>query len=315
MGGEGSVRPLLVDVDTGADDALAIVMALHDPGVRVLALTTVAGNVDLDQATANALSTLDACGRLDIPVHRGADRPLVGEVAPAVVHGYDGLGNQWLAPVGAPAGADAVDATLDLLRRHGGALTWVALGPLTNVARAVAADREACASVGSLVVMGGAPDGVGNVTPTAEYNTWADAEAARVVLGAGLPVHLVGWDVTRRDARVGEEEMARLRAADTPLARFALAVTRILWERCLDAYGAMPMADPVAMAAVLRPDLATWERRAVSVDTGDGPLRGTLLMGGGGGGEIDVCTGFDADAFRELFLRPLLARPPLASPR
>jgi purine nucleosidase len=307
---------LLVDTDPGADDAVAILLALRTPGAEVVALTTVAGNVDVEQATHNALKTLSVAGRLDVPVHPGAAVSLVTREPERAesVHGRDGFGDHDFAPVGAAQRDGAVDATLALLREHAG-LTYVALGPLTNLAHTIRADHETCRRVGHVVVMGGTGDGIGNVTPAAEYNFWCDPEAARIVLRSGLPVRLVGWDVSRRDAVVTAADVDRLRASGDPIARFAADVTRRYYEFVSSAHmpGAMDLPDPVAMAAALEPDRATWQRVAADVECTGELTRGALVIDHWGttGAEpnVDLCTGFDHDHFVRTLVERLTTPP------
>lgn len=309
---------LLIETDPGADDALAILLALRTPGVDVVALNTVAGNVDVDQATRNALIVLEVAGRADIPVHRGAAVPLsAAPVEPATdFHGEDGLGDQGFEANGRAHDAPALDATLALLRSRGPELSWVVLGPLTNVAHAIQADPDACRRVGRLVVMGGTGDGIGNVTPAAEFNFWADPEAARIVLHAGLPLFLVGWDVSRRDARIGPSELEQLRASSDPVAQFAVAATTRYRAACAEvgggaADGSMDLPDPVAIAAALEPERATWRRIAGDVELRGELTRGALVLDHWGttGHEpnLELCTGFDPDHFRALLVQRLTA--------
>ena len=173
-----AMRDFLIDTDTASDDAVAIIMALADPGVRVLGLTTVAGNVGLEQATQNALLTAEICGS-DVPVFAGAEKPLTRAHEHAHwFHGHDGLGDRgYPRPRRAPEREGAVDAILRLARENPG-LTLVTLGPLTNIALALEREPELAERIGRCVVMGGAPCCEGNVTPAAEYNIWVDPEAA-----------------------------------------------------------------------------------------------------------------------------------------
>lgn len=304
---------LLVDTDPGADDALAILMALRTPGVEVRALTTTAGNIGLDLTTHNALAILDVAGAEHVPVHPGAPTGLLGRPAQAPhIHGEDGLGDQGLTSAREPDPTPALEATLALLRERGPELTWVALGPLTNVALAVLADAEACRSVRKLVVMGGTGDAVGNVTPAAEFNLWADPEAARIVLRSGLPVELVGWDVARRAALLTGADRDALAASPDPVARFAAAATTRLYDFTSrrDPVGTMDLPDPAAMATVLDPDLATWRTCAVDVECAGELTRGALVIDHWGttGRRPDValCTGIDPEGFRALVLDRLL---------
>jgi purine nucleosidase len=306
---------LLIDTDTAADDAVAILMALRAPDVDVVALTTVAGNVSLAQATQNALLTLEVAGRTDVPVHAGAAAPLDHELEFATdVHGPDGLSGMGRPVAGASHPDSALDATLTHLRADGPELTWVAMGPLTNLAHAVQADAESCRSVRRLVVMGGVGDGVGNVTPAAEFNFWADPHAAHIVLGAGLPVWLVGWDVSRRDALVTGADLAALRASGDPVAEFAVEVTQGLYEFSSTHHhpGSMDLPDPVAMAAALAPEHAAWVDRWVDVETDGRLTRGALVVDhlgtSGNPPNVELCTQYEPACFRAL-VHELLTTP------
>src|SRR3712207_3911621 len=172
---------LLIDTETGSDDAVALVMALKDPVATVEAVTVVAGNVPLEQGTQNALYTLELCGS-DVPVFRGAGRPLLSSPAGAEeVHGLDGMGDIGLPLSGRePAPGHAVDVLLERAGASPGGLTLVTLGPLTNVAMALLRDPSFAGKVKGCVMMGGTGRGPGNVTPLAEYNIWARSEERRV---------------------------------------------------------------------------------------------------------------------------------------
>ena len=187
------MRNFLIDTDTASDDAVAIIMAVSAPDVRVLALTTVAGNVGVEQATQNALLTAEICGS-DVPVFMGAGAPLTRPFQDARwFHGNDGLGDHgYPAPRRAPEHRHAVEAIRSLAHAEPG-LTLVTLGPLTNIALALAQDPGIAEKIGRCVVMGGAPCCEGNVTPAAEYNIWVDPEAARAVFRSKLAIEMVGW--------------------------------------------------------------------------------------------------------------------------
>jgi purine nucleosidase len=167
-------RVFLIDTDTASDDAVALIMAIHAPDVRVAAITTVAGNVDVDQATRNALYTVELCGS-DIPVYSGAGKPLLRAHQNARwFHGNDGLGNRgYPPPQRVPEERPAVEAITETVEANPG-LVVVTLGPLTNLALALALKPSIVAKVGRCVIMGGAPCCEGNVTPAAEFNMWAD---------------------------------------------------------------------------------------------------------------------------------------------
>src|SRR5271168_3838675 len=185
-------------------------MAFRSATARVVAITTVAGNVPVEQATRNALYTAELCGA-DTPVYQGAGRPLARPLATADwFHGLDGLGDHGYPPPRRNAETlHAVDAIISLVRRKPG-LLLVTLGPLTNIALALAQAPDIVSSVGRCVVMGGAPCCEGNVTPAAEYNMWVDPDAARIVFRSGLPIELVGWHLCRGDAVVRPADIQRI---------------------------------------------------------------------------------------------------------
>ena len=229
-------RRILFDTDPGIDDAMALWMLARDPRAELVGVSTVFGNADVDTTTANAL---DLCHRfgLDVPVARGAARPLRREArhAPVEIHGHDGLGDAAPRPrhERVVAAADAAQFICDMARRHDGELTLVAVGPLTNLAQALALDPELPKRVPRVVVMGGAFGTLGhggNVTPVAEANVYCDPHAADIVFGAAWPVTVVGLDVTHQvlmdttylDAlgREGGTEGRYLRDITRPYERF-----------------------------------------------------------------------------------------------
>src|ERR1700726_110494 len=215
-------RPFLIDTDTASDDAVALIMALRAHDVRVVAITTVAGNVPVLQSTRNALYTVELCGA-NAPVYTGADKPLLRTYQNATwFHGRDGLGeHNYPAPRQSAASGHAVDAIIEAIEANPG-IVVVTLAPLTNLALALAKKPEIAPKVGRCVVMGGAPCCEGNVTPAAEYNIWVDPEAARIVMRSGLPVELIGWQLSRGDAVLRETEIAHIQGFNTKLARFAI---------------------------------------------------------------------------------------------
>src|ERR1700677_956117 len=216
------MRNFLIDTDTASDDAVAIIMALADPKVRVLGLTTVAGNVGLEQATQNALLTAEVC-KSDVPVFAGADKPLTRAHDHAHwFHGKDGLGDRGFPrPTGRPYREDAVDAISRLSHEKPG-LTLVTLGPLTNIALALKRDPKLAEPIGRCVVVGGARCREGNVTPAAEYNIWVDPEAARAVFRSKLNIEMIGWHVSRGPSVLRDDETAAIEALGTVKARFAI---------------------------------------------------------------------------------------------
>lgn len=282
-------RHLLIDSDPGIDDALAILLALRAPDVRVEAVTTVAGNVPVEPATLNARRILSvAAPESPPPLARGAAAPLKRALVTAGhVHGQDGLGNleRFVEPDGRArypepthhlqmgSGAEAI---LDAVDRWGRELTIVALGPLTNLALALERDPRRMARAGRIVVMGGAIAVPGNVTPAAEFNFYVDPEAASAVLEAGLDVELIPLDVTRRvvlgQVTLGE----RLRRCSDRVARFILDFTLHGFAFGAEG-GGIVLHDPLAMAVALDPTLVTFEPFSVEVECEGRLTRGMSL--------------------------------------
>ncbi|QMV18851.1 nucleoside hydrolase [Granulicella sp. 5B5] len=251
-------RTVLIDTDTASDDAVALIMALRSPYVCVAAITVVAGNVPVEQATRNALVTVELCGA-EVPVYTGAAKPLCRELETATwFHGMDGLGDCGYAPSHRKAESmHAVDAIIATALANPG-LEVITLGPLTNLALAIAREPRIVASISRCVVMGGAPCCEGNVTPAAEFNIWVDPEAARIVMLSGLPVELVGWQLSRYDAVLNAHDIDLVLAIGTPLAEFAIRCNGRAREAYFEQTGehGISLPDPVAMALLLEPGLA-----------------------------------------------------------
>lgn len=275
-------RAFLIDTDTASDDAVALVMAAHADDIDIKAVTIVSGNVTVAQGTINALYTLELCGLDHVPVYPGADRPLLREPARAEwFHGTDGMGNMhYPAPRGKPQALHAVDAIIQTIRANPG-IEVVTLGPLTNVALAVARDPEIVPLVSRCVVMGGTAWMVGNVTPAAEFNIWQDPEAARMVFNSGLPIEMAGWELCRFDAGLTPAEMDNIRAFDTPLAHFALDCNKSALEAIFvqSAVTSLELADPVAMAVAIDPTICTRRsKHAVEIETQSELTRGMTVI-------------------------------------
>ncbi len=274
-------RLFLIDTDTASDDAVALIMALRAPDVRVAAITTVAGNVDVQQATRNALYTVELCGA-EVPICPGAGKPLLRAHQNATwFHGRDGLGDHgYPPPHRTPEEQHAVDATIEAIDANPG-LVLVTLGPLTNVALALARKPEIAAKVSRCVLMGGAPCCEGNVTPAAEYNIWADPEAARIVLRSGLPVELIGWHLCRSDAVLNASDVELVWGLNTERARFAIECNSRAQQAHFEQTGEQGIAlpDPVAMSIALDPTIGTsWSDHYVDVETNSELTRGMTVV-------------------------------------
>ena len=264
---------IILDCDPGHDDAIALLLALASPEIELLGVTTVAGNQTLEKTTANAIRILEFSGRTDVSVAAGADRPIVREPYVAkYVHGETGLDGPDLPPA---QGAQADEHAVEFLGRHADGATVVAVGPLTNVALMLARYPEARPR--RIVLMGGSI-GLGNVTPAAEFNIWADPEAAARVFESRLDVTMIGLDVTHQ-ALMTSADAERLRGTG----RTGTLVAE-LWEFYnrfhSQTYGfdGSPIHDAVALAHVFRPDLVETEHRHVEIDCGSELCRGRTVV-------------------------------------
>ena len=299
--------PILIDCDPGHDDAMALLLALASPELELLGVTTVHGNQTLDKTTANALRVLELAGRGEVEVAAGADRPLIREAKVAAsVHGESGLdGPDLPAPVGAPLAQHAVDFLAERLDAADRPVTLIPTGPLTNIAVLLARYPDIGPKIERIVLMGGAI-AEGNVTPAAEFNIWADPEAAARVFAGGVDVTMVGLDVTHR-ALMTPEHAETLRATGR-----VGAVVAELWAfyhqfhvRVYDFPGT-PIHDALAVAHVIRDDLLRTERRNVEIDCASELCRGRtvvdLLRKTGRPPNAHVATDVDADGFLDLLL-------------
>lgn len=246
------MRNIIIDTDVGSDDAVAIMLAVNDPQVKVLGLTIVAGNVPLNLAMANALQTLEVCGK-DIPVYVGADRPLVRKPVTAVnVHGQDGMGDSNLIhPTTKPQTKKAVDYILETVAANP-QVDIVMLGPATNIALAILTDRKTMSKVHHIYSMGTSGLGAGNTTPVSEFNVFADAESYRILLDSGIPLTIAGFDMCIGQAAWNQDDIKEIRQSG-PIGEFAVATNCKLLEYNLKKWHRtmIDLPDAVAMAAAL----------------------------------------------------------------
>src|SRR5262245_8171434 len=267
-------KKLIIDTDVGVDDAVALLMALADADWEIVGIAGVSGNVGLDHVMRNICTVLDMADAGDIPVFRGADRPLLAQPHHAAsVHGDDGLGD-----VGFPATSrqierePAAQALVRLAREQPGA-TLIALGPLTNVALALALEPDLPNMLGQTVLMGGAVRGLGNASAVAEFNIYADAEAAAMVFNRGMNPTVLSWEVTVETPILWDQWDHLLDCG--PIGRFFVApMIKTLATRTRERWRpGILMPDPLAMAAVLDPECATSYTATVAVDTGASAAR------------------------------------------
>jgi inosine-uridine nucleoside N-ribohydrolase len=297
--------PIILDCDPGHDDAIALLLALASPELDLLGVTTTYGNQTLEKTTANAIRVLELAGRGDVPVAAGASAPLEGElVVAAHVHGESGLDGPTLPPPSLePVSTDAVEWIAGAIAGAPAPVTLVPTGPLTNVARYL--DAYGTDGIERIVLMGGAI-AEGNMTPAAEFNIWADPEAAQLVFDAGLDVTMIGLDVTHR-AVTGPDVQRRLRDAG----RIGVFVAELVefftvYHRQTYGWDGAPIHDAVAVAHILRPGLVETKLRNVEVERVSELCRGRtvvdLWLRTGRTANARVGVDLDAEAFFELLV-------------
>lgn len=276
----GDPIPLVVDVDTGVDDALALLYLVHEPRVDLRAVTCVSGNTDVDQVLTNTRYVLDVAGAHDIPVGRGAERPLIGPPRRShAFHGSDGLGDLRPDRAPRPATGHASDIALTAIRTSDRPVTLLALGPLTNVALLLRNHPDVASRIERVVFMGGSGvGGIGNATPTAEFNAWHDPEALAVLVQADVPIVMYGLDVfeTARVLPAGLDALRAGSAACVLAADLLGYVSTKPNHTTGDREGAC-LGDAGAACVAADPDLATLSRYPVTVVL-DGATRGQTVL-------------------------------------
>jgi len=291
------VTRVILDLDTGTDDALALAFAVRSSQLDIVAVTTVAGNVGVADTTENTLRVLSYLGAGHVPVHRGLSRPLVRRHQDAgYFHGERGLGGLKLPPSSATAvSPSAPQLLVDRIMAAPGQITLIATGPLTNLASAIALEPGLPAALGNLVVMGGALSG-GNVTPFAEYNIFVDPEAAAQVIAA-CRLTMVGLDVTRQTA-ITRPMRDLLAPLDTETARLVYGVTAEALERGV--WDVFHLHDPLAVGVAIDPTLCTVRTGTVTVETASAERTGQTTFQPEAAGAHQVCVDVDAPRFLSL---------------
>lgn len=273
--------PVILDCDPGHDDAIALILALASPELKVLAVTTSAGNQTPDKTLNNALRILTLLGRDDIPVAAGAPKPLARELIIAEnVHGESGLDGPKLPdPAFAPVAMTALELMAKCLRESPEPVTLVPTGPLTNIALLLAAHPELKAKIARIVLMGGAA-GPGNWTPAAEFNIYVDPQAADMVFKSGLPITMCGLDVTH-EAQVMDEDIARVRAITNPVAQCVAGLLDFFMIYHRDpkwGFAGAPLHDPCTIAWLLAPALFHGVECRVDIETGGTHTSGMTVV-------------------------------------
>jgi inosine-uridine nucleoside N-ribohydrolase len=250
-------RKVIIDTDPGVDDALALLFALCSPELQIEAITVVAGNVRLELAVENALRMVQIAGRAGIPVSAGAQEPLERSLVTATSHGPNGLGGvEFPVPTIKPADKPAPEMIRTMVSSSPGEVSIICLGPLTNVATVLRNSPEVAKPIKEIVLMGGSLSG-GNMTPAAEFNMYVDPEAASVVFGSGIPLTMVGLDVTRRCV-LTEDHVRVLQAGESAISKAAGRIAGSS-ERA--------MHDPLAVAAFIDRSLLRLRKYFVAIET------------------------------------------------
>jgi inosine-uridine nucleoside N-ribohydrolase len=264
-----AAEKVIIDTDPGVDDAFALLLAMRSPELDIRAITAVSGNVPLDLTLPNALRLVEIAGKTNIPVAAGASSPLIRRAVTATyAHGENGLGGvDFPAPTLQPVKEKAADLICRLVRENAGDITIVGLGPLTNVALALRADPDIAKMIRRFVLMGGSLSG-GNVTPAAEFNFYVDPEAASIVFDSGIPVVMVGLDVTRK-VQLTTDHIRQLEAGHGQVSQAAAKIASKIMElyRSRGRTGGPSMNDPLAVAAMLKPDILTFEDYHIEIET------------------------------------------------
>lgn len=273
-------KKIIIDTDPGIDDAMAILLALKSPELELVGLTTIFGNVHTDLATENALRLIELAGRADIPVAHGTDSPLIIPLAGVAnqVHGRDGLGNKFLPPPqGKAVDKRAAEFIIETILNDPNQVTLVAIGPLTNLALALALEPAIADRVAEVVIMGGAALVNGNVTPAAEANIHKDPHAADIVFTAGWPLTMVGLDATEKGLMT-DDYLISLKESGVGITEFIYEISRfyVAYHQQYELVGMYPH-DPLAVAYAVDPTLFTTLRGPIRVVT-EGIAAGQTLL-------------------------------------
>lgn len=296
--GKPGQNRVIIDTDPGVDDALALLLAMRSPELKIEGITAVAGNVPLTLTLPNALRMVEIAGRTDIPVAAGASAPLLRRLVTATyAHGENGLGGAvFPEPKGTPVAEPAAAFIRQTVRKFPGEITLLTIGPLTNVAAALNSDPELAHMIRGLVMMGGSLSG-GNITPAAEFNIYVDPEAARIVFQSGVPITMVGLDVTRKTS-LTEEHVRTLEAAQNPVSRAAATIGRnaLNHNRERGFLVGPNMHDSLAIAGFIDPTILQTQHYYVDVETTGELTAGETLGYSPNAGDLRRKAGTEKDA-------------------
>lgn len=296
------MKKVIIDADTGSDDAVALLMAYRNLAKEnILGVTLVSGNVPLDQAVLNTIYVNELC-EVDIPIYKGANKPLNREYKEVFdsetatnialsytnestsaqhVHGIDGLGDIGLSPINKEVEAKTADEFYKEVLENETDLEIVTLGPLTNIANMIEKNKQSLDSIKHIYIMGGSSNALGNVTKFAEYNFWVDPEAADIVLNAGIPTTMIGWDPSLYDAMIDINKINEIESLNTKFSKFTNDIQVVLREMMKELLNqdAYDLPDPLAMSVFLDETIISQSVEAnVRVDVRDGMTRGGCVI-------------------------------------
>jgi len=309
------MKRIWIDTDTASDDAVAILMALRWPDEEIVVegISTVSGNVSVEECSRNALYTVELCGK-QVPVYEGAGKPLIREpVFGYFFHGPDGMGGMNYPDAKQKIEENhAVNAFIECIQSNPNDITLVTLGPLTNIALALGIAPDLAEKIPMCYVMGGAAATLGNITPTAEFNIYVDPEAAKMVFHSGMPLTMVGWELCRGDANLDEEDIKSVMDIGTEYAKFSIDCNRQAVQTNREWLGEpmLPLPDPITMAIALDPSICTRKGMYyVTVDVQGEATRGMTIVDERGVLEKDanvtVCWEIDIPRWKEALYKTL----------
>jgi purine nucleosidase len=278
-------RKIIIDSDTATDDAVAILLALNAPDIKVEAITITVGNVGFEQQTKNALYTLEKAGKGgQVPVYQGSSRPLTREIhgSATYVHGTDGMSDSFFPEAKQKHETEhAVDAMIRLVEKYPGEITIVAIGPLTNIALALLRQPTIATQIKGIYFMGGVYKFYGNVTPVSSYNVWVDPEAARIVFQSGIPVTTVGFDVSVHSSVFTDADYLQVEKLNTKLSAFFMSINKIRRVYCKEhqKMNGSNHPDAITMAVFIDPSIGLeMLPRFVDIETQGELTRGAMLI-------------------------------------
>ena len=308
---EEAVKRVIIDSDTATDDALALLLALTSPKIKVEAVTITVGNVGFEQQTKNALYTIEMAGKSgQVPVYQGSARPIVREVhgTATYVHGSDGMSDAFFPdPKQQPEKEYAIDAIIRLIEKYPHEITIVAIGPLTNIALALLRQPSIAGKIKELYFMGGMYKFYGNISPMATYNVWVDPEAARIVFQSKIPITTVGFDISVKSSVFTDDDYAQVDKIGTGYASFFMKINRIRRKYCKEhqKMNGSNHPDAITMAIVIDPGISKQSiSRFADIETQGELTRGALLIDELGvwnkPPNATICTEADEDKFKKM---------------